>query len=136
MTFELVYVGDGPEDLLIRASGRADGPEFESFYDGLVADPRFRKGMRIIGDFRDVDVSGLPSSAVVSIAKSVAAREAAWGPARYAIVVPNTAGFGLIRMAELTAGLQEMRVHAAYTLEEARAWLTEGSREGNAQRSQ
>jgi hypothetical protein len=128
VTFELVYVSDGPEDLLIRASGRADGPEYESFYDGLVADPRFRRGMKIIGDFRDVDVSGLPSAAVVSIAKSVAAREAAWGPARYAIVVPNTTGFGLIRMAELTAGLQEMQVHAAYTLEDARAWLADSGR--------
>lgn len=123
MDFELVYGGEGPEDLLIRASGCADGPEYEAFYDGLIVDPRFRRGMKIVGDFRDVDVSRLPAGAVVSIAKSVAAREAAWGAARYAIVVPNTAGFGLIRMAELTAGLQEMEVHAAYTLEDARAWL-------------
>ena len=126
MKFELVYGGDGPEDLLIRASGRADGPEYEAFYDDLVADPRFRRGMRILADFREVDISGLTSAAVVSIGKSVAAREGAWGPARYAIVVPNVAGFGLIRMAELTAGLKEMQVHAAYTLEDARAWLERG----------
>jgi hypothetical protein len=123
LTFDVQFDPEGQEDLRIHVSGRAESGEFERFYDELVADPRFRPGMKILADFRELDLGQLHAGSIASIGRAVADREEQWGAARYAIVVPNSMAFGLVRMAELTAHLQQMTVWPVYTLADAEAWL-------------
>ncbi len=122
MEFELSWGGD-PEDLLVRMSGVAQAEDLEALREA-VEDPRWRPGLRVLLDERQLDWSEMSSADIERRAAFLAENRDLIGHNYTAVVTSKSSDFGMLRMEQ---ALIERRVPYELgifrTLEEARAWL-------------
>jgi hypothetical protein len=118
-----IEFGGHPQEVTVSVSGFATPSEFRQLYEELAGDPRFRPGMRILLDFRELDATRLDAWEARDIGRHLAGLESRYGSASLAVVVPDTVTFGLTRLAELSASFEQIEVLVRYTLEDALRWL-------------
>jgi hypothetical protein len=123
MEFEFTWIE--PSLVGVRTSGLASAEGFADLYEKLAAEPGFGRGVKMLSDHTDLDVSSLTVGDMEQIAVSRARWAGSLG-ARSALVagLSSPAKYGLGRMFEALAteapgGL----VRVFDTVEEALAWL-------------
>jgi hypothetical protein len=126
-----IEFGGDPQDVTISTSGDADVAGFRRMNSDLIADSRFRRGMKILVDHTDLDTSALPASDVRAIADSVAQLEEGFEGSFIAIVAPRALTFGLARMSVLMADLPSTRIGTFGVRENAVDWLRAQSPEAD-----
>lgn len=115
-----------PHDVTARAWGRANLAGSLALLAAVVDDARFRPGMRILLDYRELDGGETTSREVQSLVEAVAARSERIGGSRCAVVVRGRVDFGLARMWQLTAGAStQLQVELFYEVDAALAWLAQ-----------
>lgn len=130
MNFEISFI-DGDQIAVVKTSGHATREGFDAFPEAVMADPRWRRGMSILGDHRELDMSGLSAQDIRDLGNNRLLRGGAIGAGRLAIVASTPAAFGLARMAEnYGEGVMPCLVRAFKTTDEALAWLREKSGAG------
>jgi hypothetical protein len=117
----------GPvEDVYVRTSGQASLEGLNRFIQDVLGDERWRPGMRVIIDHRELDWTAMTTAALRARVDSVAAESERIGKVRVATVVARTLDYGLQRMMQAYWGERFDPVVTEgifYTVEEARAWL-------------
>jgi hypothetical protein len=118
-----IEFGGEPQGVTFTTSGRADISVILRANEEFLADPRLRPGMPILVDLSALDTSSLASSGAKSIGESYRKVLDRVGQSAIAIVVPNPATFGVVRMAEAHAGPPPPLQRIFYSRDEALAWL-------------
>jgi hypothetical protein len=126
MEFELSWID--PTLIRSRTWGVASVEGFEAVYKAIVAESRFRPGVKLLSDHRDLDGSGLSGADVEKIA-AVRGRYAELALSPSAIVVGSDSPlkYGLARVfgAYASTGEGAVLVRVFETTDEAMAWLDE-----------
>jgi hypothetical protein len=125
MEYEIVWGGD-PEDILVETSGIATTEGILGWTSEVLDDPRYRPGMRILVDHRNVDWREMRPEDIERRIELIAPSGERFGLVYIAFVTERRVDFGLLRMQQQYAEAQpelkaEMRVFQS--LEEARNWL-------------
>jgi hypothetical protein len=119
--YELSWDGDS-EDLPVTMSGVAEVEELGAFREAL-ADPRWRPGLRILIDERQVDWSAM-SAADIERRVDLLARAMATTRSHTAVVLGRSLDYGLVRMEQaLVERRVPLQLEVFMSLEDARAWL-------------
>jgi hypothetical protein len=124
--YEIVWSGD-PEDLLVTTEGTATAEGLTACVREVIADPRFRKGMRVLADHRELDWSRLTLEEIHAHVDALAADADRIGRSFCAMVMGKPVDFGIARMTEQYAAANrdfraELKVFAS--IEHARQWLS------------
>jgi hypothetical protein len=119
----VVAFGGNPQEVTVSVSGVASRTEFRLLYEDLAGDPRFRPGMRILLDFRELDVTELDGREAADIGRHLAGIEDRYGSASLAVVVPDPLTFDLTKTAEVSASFEQVNVSVFYRCEDALMWL-------------
>jgi hypothetical protein len=115
-------IDEGRGLVTFRLRGVADIAETRRALEELRADPRFRPGMDVVTDRRELEEA--PTSRYTEELLSLV--QAHWPPSlirRWAILTRPGAGFGMARMAELRAALAGTEVGSFLDESEALEWL-------------
>lgn len=122
MDYTVTWGGD-PEDVCIALSGVAQADDLDAFREA-VADPRWREGMKVLLDYREVDWTVLSSSEIETRAGLLTAMAEEIGDQRIAVVVEGPANYHVQRLITLrldwTVGFA---AHVFTSLPEGREWL-------------
>lgn len=125
LTYEVVFGGEGPEDVLVRTAGAATVAALSAMGSAVVHDPRFRPPLKMLIDHRRLDWRSMTAEDIRLRAERVLDAEAPrLAGCTLAIVAHDAAGFGIARMlwSQVEADAQiDFAVFA--TIEEARSWL-------------
>lgn len=127
MDYEITWGGD-PEDAHVTTSGEASMEGFTAWMQEGLADPRYREGMSIIIDHRELDWSGVSLGGVqdrIELFKRNAKRVRR---IRAAMVMRAAVDFGLARMYQAYVELQpdlQMEIGVFLSIEDAREWIRE-----------
>ena len=106
------------------ATGRLTDAELLEHKHALMADPRFRDGMKELSDIRGVDDLQVTPQGVMRAASFDSANNAAMGTHRLGLLVPSDYVFGMARMYQMRTD-QNMGVEVFRDDEEAQRWLDE-----------
>jgi hypothetical protein len=122
---EIIWNGE-LEDAYVTASGAATVEAMDDCRRSLTSDSRFRSGIRVLIDHRQVDWSGMTHEDVLGVINLLSRDASRFGFTYCAMVMGKQVDFGIARMqqqyAEIDSELQiEFRVFS--TIEDARDWL-------------
>jgi hypothetical protein len=124
MEYELHWGGD-PEDLLVIGSGVEAADELGPLQEAL-ADERWRPPMRVLLDFRRVDLSQMTAAEARQRVELFVRSGERIGRCHTAVVVGRDIDFGMARMQQALSERQvPYEVGVFRSLEEARHWLRE-----------
>ena len=119
--------GGEVEDVYIRTSGAASLEGLSAFTEEILGDDRWRSGMRVIVDHRDLDWTPMGASALRQRADFLMMQRDRGGSPRVAVVVARAADYGVQRVMQgVTDDWGEgsaMELAVFYTVGEAREWL-------------
>ncbi|MGZ4407704.1 MAG: STAS/SEC14 domain-containing protein [Gaiellaceae bacterium] len=125
MEYEIEWAGDA-ESLTVTTSGRVTVEALDEWVQTVLADSRYRSGVRILIDHRRSDWAHMtPKDAQRRV--DLLARDAERiGSPRIAFVVSRKVDFGVARMMELYIGVRWQAVWRVFDdIDDARAWLWE-----------
>jgi hypothetical protein len=126
--YEITW-GGPVEDVLIRTVGQSSLEGFEGFLDECLSDSRWRPAMRVLFDQRAVDMSALTSGDLQQRVDILLRERGRLAAAHVALVLARAVEFGLHRMMESYSddwrGGEVMDLALFYTVDEARAWLSQ-----------
>lgn len=117
----------GPADVEITLSGAPTPETFAELNTRLMNDPRFRRGITMLVDLSELDVSELPESAVQSLSDTTAERDWYRTPSAVAIVAPTEAIYDAARVYRAHLGGSKSNRHLFGDRAEAAAWLAHSS---------
>lgn len=105
--------------------GRCTLCDLKTFIDALLTDPRWTPGMRLFNDFRRADASGLSNDDLREYLWHALKHTEAIVGARSATVVDSPVNYGVVRVWEAFAALEDAPfVHRVFrSVEEAACWL-------------
>ena len=125
LEFEIRFGGD-PEDVLETAWGIATPAGLLAANAALLADERFRPGLRILVDHTNLDWSAMSGADMRVRAEQLRRLNGPLAGGRVATVTRGTVDFGLQRMSDgLVDGDLTFARRVFSTFEDARAWLRE-----------
>lgn len=105
MVYEIEFTDSGPFDVIVTTSGVPSLLELEAGRRRVLADPRFRPGMKVLIDHSHLEIpAGTSAEEVRMFAASHARDRAASCGYFLAAVAPTTLSFGLGRMWEASIG--------------------------------
>jgi hypothetical protein len=105
MVYEIEFTDSGPFDVIVTTSGVPSLPELEAGRRRVLADSRFRPGMKVLIDHSRLEIPpGTPAEAIRTFAASHARDRAASCGYFLAAVAPTSLTFGLGRMWEAFIG--------------------------------
>jgi hypothetical protein len=123
MEYQVVWGGD-PEDVLITTSGDASVDDLHASIVATLADPRFRKDMRVLMDHTQTRWWALSNDEIRRRAALIRADAAKVGRQRVAFVVGSPVDLGIGNMLQgLVEGVVLFECAVFETLPEGRAWL-------------
>jgi hypothetical protein len=99
----------------------ATAGEASAFLDAVIRHPDYRWGFDFFGDRRGVKAP--ESHYICSVAVEVNARAQQLAPCRWAVVVSDLLGFGMMRMCALLVEESGVIIHPFQDFDEAVAWL-------------
>jgi hypothetical protein len=124
MEYEITWGGE-VEDVHVTTAGLASQEGLTAYTREVLNDSRWRPGMRLLTDHRELDWSALSPSDLRERVDTVLRERERLGPARLAVVVGRKLEYGFQRM--MMAYSEEQRgdteIGVFYTVEDARAWL-------------
>lgn len=109
----------------IRLSGIQSRELILGAFDASVAAPRYNEGMHRLWDFRDADLSALDSDTVGQMAKYPKSFPSGISNVKVAFVASRGVEFGQSRIFQARSGERSDSVCVFYSMDEAKAWLTE-----------
>ena len=123
MTFEISF--DTSEDYVyVKTAGHASPEGFDRLMTALVNSPQWKRDGKQIIDHRNLKGKNLRAGEIQQIKNIVSNYKEQIGHGKVAYVIPDTLGYGLVRMYELMGGQNLHREMAVfYTLDEAVEWL-------------
>ena len=127
MKHEISWGGD-PEDARITTWGTATLEGLDAWVQEGLSDPRYRSGMHILVDHRQLDWSGLSPANVQERIELFARHAARLDSARAAVVMRSPVNFGIARMEQAYIELHsELKIEIGVftSIEDARAWIRE-----------
>jgi hypothetical protein len=120
--YELEYV-DGPFEVILRTRGPASVKVFTELNGLLQSDPRISDGTNMLFDHSQLDMSGMSTDQIRTIAANTGGEYQGRG-GRIAIVMPQPSAFGLGRMWQSMTGEQiSARTRVVDSVEAAYRWL-------------
>jgi hypothetical protein len=123
--FDVTWGGD-PEDLLIRTSGPATVPELNTMVAQVLADPRFRPGLKVLLDHREAGFTGFTTAHLRSRADQAAWQLQQGRPSRVALVFGRDLYLVVGRLLEsFISARTSIAIKTFRTLDDARVWLRE-----------
>jgi hypothetical protein len=125
MQYEIVWGGD-PEDLLVTTRGTATLDELSFWIREAICDPRYRPGMRVLVDHREVDWSGLTPEDIRTHVAAFTVDAERIGHSYCAMVMGKPVDFGIARMKEQYAEADptfEAEIQVFASVDDARRWL-------------
>lgn len=126
MEYRIEWNG-GIEDVLVTTTGEADVDVLDEMVEELLADPRYRDGLKILLDHRACRWIGLSVDDIRRRAELQRAKRSRIGYQHIAFVVGSPEEYGMGRMLAAHLDRQVGFVARAFqSLEEARAWLALG----------
>jgi len=121
--YELTWGGNA-EDLLIRTSGAATVPEMNAMVETVLADERFRPGLKVLVDHREAGFTGFTTEHLRKRADQAAWQLRQGKPSKVAIVVGRDI---FVVAGRLLESFIRARTSIAFrtfrTVEDARAWI-------------
>lgn len=119
------YVIDPEHQLVtLRPESHPTTADWESVLDRVAADPLFQPGFDVISDRWHLHVE--PDAAYVrATIEAVAARSAAFGRSRFAVLTSHLATYGMARMAEALAENRGIVWRVFMDRSQAMNWLAE-----------
>lgn len=105
------------------ATGRLTDEDLLDHKRALLADARFRPGMRELSDIRGVDQLDVTPQGIMEAASFDADYEAELGAHRLGLLVPSDLVFGMARMYEMRTAGSTGGVEVFRTEDEALRWL-------------
>ena len=125
MKYDVIWGGD-PEDILIRTSGPATVPELNTMVNEMLADPRFRTGLKVLLDHREAGFTGFTTAHLRSRADQAAWQLQQGKPSRVALVFGRDLYLVVGRLLEsFISARTSIAIKTFRTLDDARAWLRE-----------
>jgi hypothetical protein len=121
--YAIEFGGEGPQDVTITTSGPATVEGLTRYVKDLVEDARFRPGMFILADHRELEASTVSASEVKRQAEMMKLLDDRFGNSKVAIVVASTLSFGYARMYELHAAETQLHSRVFYSRGDGLAWL-------------
>jgi hypothetical protein len=123
--YDVIWGGD-PEDILIRTSGPATVPELNAMVSELLADPRFRPGLKVLLDHRAAGFTGFTTAHLRSRADQAAWQLQQGRPSRVALVFGRDLYLVVGRLLEsFISARTSIPIRTFRTLDDGRAWLRE-----------
>jgi len=123
MTFEISFdLSD--EYVYVKTAGHATPEGFDKMITGMINSPQWKPGGKQLIDHRNLNGKNLTSADLQQIGNIVKKYLKLIGFGKCAYLIPDSLGFGLVRMYELMGGEklhQEMAVF--YDMDEAVEWL-------------
>lgn len=111
----------------VALTGAASGEAFARLDNEIVADPRWKPGMALLFDFRELDLSTFSSEEVRQSAEVASRLGHRFGSGRFACVFGSAADYGLGRAWEMwTCGELSLDLRSFRSRDEAEAWLGQG----------
>ena len=127
MGYEITCGGD-PEDATITTWGTATIEGLNAWVQEGLADSRYRPGMHVLIDHRQLDWSGLSPEDVHKRVELFARDAAVLDSARAAVVMGTPVEFGIARMEQAYVELEaelKIKIRIFFSIEDARGWLRE-----------
>jgi hypothetical protein len=122
---DVIWGGD-PEDILIRTSGPATVVELNAMVSEMLADPRFKPGLKVLLDHREAGFTGFTTPHIRSRADQAAWQLQQGRPSRVALVFGRDLYLVVGRLLEsFISARTSIPICTFRTLDEARAWLRE-----------
>jgi len=123
MEYEIVWGGD-PEDVLVTTSGQATTDELHAMTRSALADPRYRRGLKILVDHTATTLAELSASDVQRRADLLVAEGPNFSLHRVAFVTGQTVDYGVGRMLQgWVEGRLDIESRVFRSVDEARDWL-------------
>ena len=125
MGYKITWGGD-PEDACVTTWGTATIEGLGTWVQEGLSDPRYRPGMHVLIDNRQLDWSGLSPEDVHERIKLFARDAVRLDSARAAVVMGAPVDFGIARMEQAYVELEpelEIEIRIFFTIEDAREWL-------------
>jgi hypothetical protein len=118
------YRIDEPRGLILTtASGVLTDSDILQLKASLLADPRWKPGMRELSDVRMIDRLEVTAAGVAQMMLRDAADAAALASYRLAIVVAHDLAYGMARMYQMLTEQSVPNVRVFRDMEEAKSWL-------------
>ncbi|MGD0167633.1 MAG: hypothetical protein ABSC51_10185 [Gaiellaceae bacterium] len=125
--YEITWGGD-PEDACVTTWGTASIEGLDAWIQEGLSDPRYRPGMHVLIDHRQLDWSGLSSEDVHERVALFARDAVRLDSARAAVVMRSPVEFGMARMEATYIDLEPelgIAIRIFFSIEDAREWLRE-----------
>ena len=114
---------DGEKNIAyVKLSGRLSKEAILQAFDTTVADRRYRNGMGRLWDFRDADLSSLPTETVTEMAQYATKFPAGINDVKVAFVTRRDIEYGLSRMFEM-ASRSKTPIRVFRSMTEAEKWM-------------
>jgi hypothetical protein len=127
MEYEISWGGD-PEDACVTSRGEASLEGFYAWAQEGLSDPRYREGMSVVVDHRELDWSHISLKDVQERIELFERDSPRFGRIRTAMVMRATVDFGLARMYQAYVELQpdlQIEIGVFTSIEAAREWIRE-----------
>jgi hypothetical protein len=127
MGYEITWGGD-PEDACVTTWGTASIEGLDAWIQEGLSDSRYRAGMRVIIDHRQLDWGGLSLEDVHERVKLFLRDAVVLDSARAAVVMRAPVDFGIARMEQAYIDMEselKIKIKIFFSIEDAREWLRE-----------
>ena len=125
--YEITWGGD-PEDVCVTTWGTASIEGLDAWVQEGLSDSRYRPGMHILIDHRQLDWGGLSPADMHERVELFARHAVRLDSARAAVVMRASVDFGMARMEQTYIDLEPelgIAIRIFLSLEDAREWLRE-----------
>jgi len=113
-----------PNCVIIKASGVASLEGIMAFHSDYLADPRWKPGMNILCDFRELLADHFKKEDVQTISGLIEVASDRIGDGRMAVAQPDITSFGLTRMFEMISdGKTRLSIMVFRSYDEALLWI-------------
>jgi hypothetical protein len=125
--YEITWGGD-PEDASVTTRGMATVDGLNTWVQEALSDPRYRRGLRVLADYRQLDWSDLSSADVHDRIELYVKDSVRLDQARVAVVMGAPVDFGMARMEQAYVAIDpelEIEIGVFLSIGNARQWLSE-----------